>query len=103
MRVEPNAALAGTARVVVLDPVPAEYPERPVVHSHGKADVVFAHRVAKHVPRGGVQPEKFRNLVKLCLCHRKGVERFAGHACISCMGLADCRWSVLRLAGATER
>jgi hypothetical protein len=79
LRVESNAALAGTARVVVLYPETAEHLHRAIVHADGNAEVVLAHGIAQHLPRRLVETELVRDLVELGLRHRECVVGLLGH------------------------
>jgi len=60
-----DAALGRATREVVLDAVPVEDPERPVVHVDGKVDGQLALAVSEHLPEPEVEAEPLGRGVEL--------------------------------------
>jgi hypothetical protein len=65
--VEPNASLARSARVIVLDPEAAEDLHRSVVHAHWDCKLKLAQRIAKKISGGRVKRQVFGYFVELGL------------------------------------
>ncbi len=75
---EADAALVGSARVIVLDAESLEDTHRTIVHADGDAKGIFPHGPAQDFAHAGVEVEHFSDLVELFLCQFKGIDIF-GH------------------------
>ena len=81
-----DAALAGSAAVVVLDPVALEDLHRTVVHLDGNADMVLPLGLAQELPGALVQVHHVGDTVEFRLGGRKSVEVFLlAHSGSSCL------------------
>jgi hypothetical protein len=67
LRVEPDAALARSACIVVLYAETAENLHHPVVHAHRDGKLKFAQRVPQEIFGGGIKPQVFGHFVELGL------------------------------------
>src|SRR5260221_3401023 len=63
----PNAALAGSARNVVLHAVSSHPPQLAIVHFGRKRDFENALRRAQHLPQSWIELQKFRGHIELDL------------------------------------
>jgi hypothetical protein len=71
---EADAALARTARVVVLHAKAAENPYRSVVHAHRNGEMELAQGIAQQFARRCVQTQQLSYLVELRLGNLEGIE-----------------------------
>jgi len=69
-----NAALVGTARIVMLDAEALKDLQRAIVHAHRDAESVFPHRPAQHLRHAGLQVEQPGYMIELPLCHFQRVD-----------------------------
>jgi hypothetical protein len=76
VRMEPDSALAGAPGVVMLNAETLEDTHCPVVHPHGDADVVFAHRVSQELPDSRFERKHLRHPVELGLGCVERIVRF---------------------------
>ena len=72
--VEADAALAGTAGIVVLHAETLEDLDRPVVHPDRDRKVIFSQRVSQQVSGCLIQVQFLGNIIELLLCHFESVE-----------------------------
>jgi len=77
--VETDAALAGTAGVIVLAAEAAEDADASVIHANRYAEMVFPQGLAQKVPGGLVKLKEIGHSVELFLGHLERVESLNSH------------------------
>jgi hypothetical protein len=73
--VKTDSAFARTDRIVVLHAEAVENADEPVIHANRDTEVEFPQRPAQIFTHLLVKIELVGNLVKLLLCHLKGIGR----------------------------
>ena len=75
--VEPDAALGGSAGIVVLDPESLKDLHCAIIHPDGDGEVVLALRRSQQLPNPVIELKQLGNRVELALGHGEGVELVA--------------------------
>ena len=77
--VKADAALAGAAGIVVLDPKALKHLDGAVVHPDRDVEVILPHGVAQEITGCLIEPQFFGHAVELFLGHLKGIKGFVSH------------------------